>query len=128
MTAAAKKNEAMTDLEVTRLCAEAMGLDWRLPTNRPMLAHPESAIQYLTIDDSGDECVHNWRIYDPLHDRSQARGLVIALPLDVTHQLTAWEVKYWDSADMNYTVRELNESLLRAICLCAAEVQQAKQS
>lgn len=68
----------MTDLEMNRLCAEAMG--WRAePTNNG----------YLLKEASGEFLggIGTWFVkgYDPLHDDAQAMALVKRFNIDTSH-------------------------------------------
>lgn len=103
----------MTDLEITRLCAEAMGIPaviegdrlfWWSGTTRG------NRIQYA---------------YDPLHNDAQAMALVKRFKLsllwneDGTQVLAAYP---WAAN----TYSEYDASENRAICLCVAKMQAAK--
>ena len=101
----------MTDLEITRLCAEAMGdgepiarawpRDGGMPTCYVLIGHDET--------------------YDPLHDDAQAMALVKKFGLTVSKdpdgnyhamgQICEWPC---NSTDLN-----------RAICECVAKMQSA---
>ena len=114
--------EQTSDLELTRLCAEAMGLR-------------------VFVDAYGDMCIEQLDIlsadnvaYRPLHDDAQAMALVkkFSLRLErggksgiigVSHVARRWcvrgdtvdpfEHEAWDEEDLN-----------RAICECVAKMQQ----
>ncbi len=110
----------MSDIEVVRLCARARGLrDGDGAGRHVAFDVPPSAI--LAYNKQGGDC-----IYHPLTDKAQAMDLVIELGLSVNpiDEIDAleWEVECCDSAGT------LDKDLLRAICLCAAKVQQAKES
>ena len=92
----------MNDLDITRLCAEAMGLtvvmqlgEWRFP--RTQSEHS---------------------LYDPLHDDAQAMALVKRFAKVIVRRKGGdWSVNL-DCARAS----DLN----RAICECVARMQQAK--
>ncbi len=102
----------MTNIEVVRLCAEAIGIPHQVSSNGTFVARMDSN----THDFNG--------MYDPLTNKAQAMDLVIALGLSVNPigeiDALEWEVEFCSSAGT------LDKDLLRAICLCAARVQQAK--
>ena len=101
----------MTDLEITRLCAEAMGL---------------KTVQYVTGD--GCLCTANEKLkkdfyFDPLHDDAQALALVkkFGLAIDIMSvRKLGWCV--WPSDDALIVNVDLN----RAICECVARIEEAK--
>lgn len=100
----------LTDLEITRLCAEAADRevviqlgDWRFPNT--------------AYEDS---------LWNPLRDRAQAMELVEKLHLhiiphyDDNYDFIGWSV--WRE-----TANAKDTNILRAICLCAARVQLSKK-
>ena len=109
----------MTDLEITKACAEAMGYSHHTPKGTDL--NPDGKIP-LSVEYSG-----GMMRYDPLHDDAQAMALVQKLGLDVQHY-------YWDNpvvskhdAHGNLLAEVRNENLSRAICECVAKMQQPKQ-
>ena len=105
----------MTDIELTKLCAEAMG-DEEYPPQ-----------EWWTMEDR--KCFHikgahglPW-VFDPLHDDAQAMGLVKKLKLTCHwHEiLYTWSV----STPEQKAIRD--GDLNHAICECVAKIQQAKQ-
>ena len=94
----------MTDLEITRLCAEAIGPD--------------------CIGNSEND----WHLYDPLHDDAQAMALVKRFQLYMAVQ-TDRKGDYW-SVTAGRVSKHPHEScqtdLNRAICECVATMQNAK--
>ena len=106
----------MTDLEITKLCAEAMGIDF--------------SKGYATIH--CEECDEYGISYDPLHDDAQAMALVRKFEISIAWSWTGqmgcmskWEAqqdeeKRHDNIECSY--KDLN----RAICECVAKVQKAK--
>jgi hypothetical protein len=96
----AKEDKAMTDLELTKRCAERMGLaytDFHLPR------------VILTGENAGEA-------YDPLHDKSQCMDLVIKLGLELRHNADG---SWWVMGDGS---SEDNPDLLRAIVTCVANL------
>lgn len=95
----------MTDLEITRLCAEAM--EMRFPNLHILAA--DSTIRY-----------------DPLHNDVQAMALVKKFGLECSALggkggPSAWRVKsFWGT--VNAVAKDLN----RAICECIAKMQAGK--
>ena len=105
----------LTDLEATRLCAEAMGYTVTPHANRKFSPH----LMWIA---NGD----NW---NPLHDPAQAFALVENLRLNIMildaidgHAAGWWRV---DSQDGDVTCRHAD--LKRAIVLCAARAQLARK-
>ena len=92
----------MTDLEITRLCAEAMGYEYS--------------------DGSGTICVSKAGVgnYDPLHDDAQAMALVKKFRLEV-QDCGKWFVSEHQNADA------FEDDLNRAICLTVARMQQVHE-
>ena len=103
----------MTDLEITTLCAKAMGI--RLDAD--MLA--DGVIGYWDEEGSG-------RGYSPLHDDAQAMALIRRLQLCIQPPeaigVMAWHV--WKFHKPNHTA--VSDDLNRAICECVAKAQNAK--
>jgi len=102
----------MTDLEMTRLCAEVMGID----TSKGYL----SAGMCLHCDEYGLD-------YDPLHDDAQAMALVKRLKLLVNNGVgeastDVWHVQTQDDKDEVVQCQNLN----RAIVECVAKMQAAR--
>jgi len=96
----------MNDLEITKLCAEAMV---GIVTHELPLGHKGAG--WIRLDG---------KIFSPLHDDAQAMSLVKRFALAVMPNYDrAWNVSgggvVADNADLN-----------RAICECVANMQQAK--
>ena len=109
----------MTDLEITRHCAEAMG--WhtgRLASK--VVAYSVRDCAIIAGNDHGGESV-----YDPLHDDAQAMALVKKFkPMIDTYFDGTWVVgSGWHGA-----VQIENTDLNRAICECVAKLQAAKSA
>ena len=99
----------MTDLEITRLCAEAMEWGYELD---------EHGGYY---DSEGSS-----RSYWPLFDDAQAMALVKKLELGVSPmaaKVLGWEAICWKENKAEHRV--VHESLNRAICECVANMQSA---
>ena len=95
----------MTDLEITKLCAKAMGISYR--------------VEPLTEDGSGEMLWSPIGPYDPLHDDAQSMALVKRFPGECVGALyrRVFSVRPFPSPE--------NE-LLRVICECVAKMQGAK--
>ena len=102
----------MTDLEMTKLCAEAMWIDTRSPWEawwRGVASRP-------TLKD--------YPPFDPLHDDAQAMALVKKLELDISHcEPSGWIVFSGDGDGIDAIAEDLN----RAIVECVAKMQSAKK-
>ena len=110
----------MTDLEITRLCAEAMGLQ-RVTVN--MLARPGIGANppYVSGSYTGTSMdVH----YDPLHDDAQAMALVKKLGLEIhcREDRNGWYVGFVNNDSM-----VPHADLNRAICECVANMRLERQ-
>lgn len=95
----------MTDLEITKLCAEAMG--WRTHSINDQCYYNE-----------GEHMSMLKNRYDPLHDDAQAMALVKKFDLQITGDKMKrvgpflWKGPYVTNIDLN-----------RAICECVAKMQ-----
>ena len=118
----------MTDLEITRLCAEAL----ELPTITEL--HGEVYFQY--DDGSWAQLPHK---YDPLHDDVQAMALVKTLKLQINPPTVNGAQTWWvhdNGYPLTYNANDgpppitagaTHTDLNRAICECVAKMQQAKE-
>jgi len=100
----------MTDLEITKLCAEAMG---------------EPVAQKW--DDNSLMCVDGLRVwqYDPLHDDAQAMALVKKFkPMIDTYADGTWLVGGGWKNDVEVEGVDLN----CAVCECIAQMQLARRN
>ena len=100
----------MTDLEMTRLCAEAM------------------RIKHITIADGVYPKGWAQNQYDPLHDDAQAMALVKKFELNIGPDVQGDPAEEGWQVD-DYTGDEFtafNANLNRAICECVAKIQAAK--
>ena len=110
----------MTDLEITRLCAEAMGIhgafsDWDDNRWEP----PKRKHNFLIAGRLGNVD----GVYDPLHDDAQSMALVKRFMLNIC--------AFSGMAELGYQTRDRfttfsDESINRAICECVAKMQAAK--
>jgi hypothetical protein len=91
----------MTDLEMTKLCAEAMGI-----------------VQSMHVNEDG-----LWTYY-PLHDDAQAMALVKKFHLECYWNGSVWGVLDGPSG----CAHELRGDLNRAIVECVAKMQAAKEA
>ena len=92
----------MTDLELTKRCAEAMGLNYNISG------------EYISIAPSG-EGAKFWR-YDPLHDDAQAMALVKKFRLESSFGIE------WTVIGGDPVARAQNQDLNRAIVLCVSSL------
>lgn len=101
----------MTDLEITRLCAEAMG------------------VEFVDRGERGLQLLGDIMYYDPLHYDAQAMALVKKFHLHIGKTLRTpdepfgqWFVSKTDKFEVP------NNDLNRAICECVAKMQAAKNA
>lgn len=109
----------MTDLELTKLCAKAMGI----------------GLYEVEIDTAYDGNFETWCadrndvLYDPLHDDAQAMAIVKKFELTCDrHEGVEWGVddRYSFTTLSQHWLRVTNKDLNRAICECVAEMVKAK--
>jgi hypothetical protein len=106
----------MTDLELTRLCAEAMGLTVRESASKTALHLQADPAQLL-----------NAIFYDPLNDDEQAMALLKKVRLGVQVYEGGWLAWGYDSPESDSPIRiKKTESLNRAIVECCARIQAEK--
>lgn len=101
----------MTDLQLTKLCAEAMGL---------VEVHVSTRFPGHWWDGS------SWHCYDPLRDDAQAMALVKQFGLECRMpELGVWEVHEQIDAGRSLTgiVIYADTDLNRPIVLCVAQMQ-----
>ena len=101
----------MTDLEMTKLCAEAMGFYITKPC--------PSEHAWLTTETLGNS------YYNPLHDDAQAMALVKkfqALGMRITGSPASWHVA------MNVGETIVSHDLNRAICQCVARINAGRDN
>lgn len=108
-------SEEMTDLEIARLCAEAMGLKFEVNPNGgiwiPAWPNAVSAI----------------KDYDPLHDDAQAHALVRAFNILLMPGIRTPKGRGpWHAEIKSPDWESYSTDLNRAICECVAKMQAAK--
>lgn len=111
----------MTDLEITRLCAEAMEAPPTLPGSSDIWA---VSIAYRPEGKSTKCWVRS--TYDPLHDDAQAMALVKKFDMRIAeHSYDHWRAAIPNQQiGLDYTSHE--QDLNRAICECVARMQKAR--
>ena len=101
----------MTDIEIIKKCAEAMGIDV-VEVSRGL------AIPYDNFNEPQP-------FYDPLTDDAQAMALVkkfgLIIEPDGVMPTTEWWVQVWVSDEIRWT-GVANKDLNRAICECVARL------
>jgi len=110
----------MTDLEMTRLCAEAMGITYRV-------SHDRRSGEFVEINTGRDP--GNEGEYDPLHDDAQAMALVKKFRLDIAFLFSPeptkgrWAVRGTPDGWEISRQRDLNHAIVE----CVARIQEDKQ-
>ena len=103
------EQETASDLELVRLCAEAMGLNGE--SGYALIGHMPN------------------HPYDPLHDDAQAMALVKKFNIGIDRGALGND--HWGAAlirgGITMYCATSPSSLNRAICECAAKMQEAKQ-
>lgn len=102
----------MTDLEITRLCAEAMALEFKVACE---LWCGDSAP--LTVWTKNGE-------YQPLHDDAQAMALVKKFRIWIAPMADHWQADFYISDKWSGGAE--NRDLNRTICECVAKMRNAK--
>lgn len=113
----------MTDLELTKACAEAMGLNYPEEMNGKLYKE--------TWIDAGWKCRTGKDPYDPLHDDAQAMALVKKFTMTIERELASrnsfgfeFGVTLFANSGKVFVVRNQHD-LNRAIVECVAEMQSA---
>lgn len=102
----------MTDLEITKRCAEAMRVPYKISLYRG-----EEFIEIISERNPG-----NGGEYNPLRDDEQCFALVKMFELRLrTYVKNKWQVWAPDQAD---TTDSTNGDLNRAICECVAKMEK----
>ena len=113
----------MTDLEMTKLCAEAMGLEY-------VFDGPEMLVRIGKARDAYTKKPLFNVLYDPLRDDAQAMALVKKFGLTVDPQEDkppfTWRVVVSNDGDWNNQIFAQGSDLNRAIVECVAKMQAAK--
>jgi len=111
----------MTDLEMTKLCAEAMGKPIILSTDGLGIGH------IMINESSGSATSFNIYNYDPLHDDAQAMALVKKFRLFIAHDDTDFWVEWAGTIGGKDKVSwRAHPDINRAIVECVAKMQKAK--
>lgn len=101
----------MTDLELTKKCAEALGWKFLGLASKHVAFQVSDCAIISTNDSTGDH------VFDPLHDDAQAMALVKKLqPCIVRPDSNGWWEVYMLESERAYSAKDLN----RAICECVA--------
>jgi len=96
----------MTDLEITKLCAEAMGYTkWGCHLG---------GLPGFTKETG---------VYDPVHDDAQAMALVKRFALSIGGGPDGWECWFEEGQNDFGGFWNKSDSLNRAICICVANMQ-----
>ena len=113
----------MTDLEITKLCAEAMGLDFHV-------ADIDGGEIWVRCPPMKPPAMYSYR-YNPLCNDAQAMELVRKFQLDISAPLNdgdRWDVSRGDDTRWSgYAAMSSNQDLNRAICECVAKMEQKKR-
>src|SRR3990167_10004448 len=108
----------MTDLEMTRLCAEALDL---------LVEYDHSGVRLLVGNDVGG---YNRYDYDPLHDDAQTMALEDWLIERGVLQFSKHWLTFWLGGDhyheFQFPLDGSKERRRRAICECVAKMQKPK--
>ena len=106
----------MTDAEITRACAVAMGLREILYRDgQPYAKHPESALRMA----EGRKATH-W--YDPLHNDAQMVGLVKKLFIEILVDGPVGRSEDWTWTARIGDCITHGHDLNRAVCVCVARL------
>lgn len=101
--------DSLTDLEVTKLCARAMGI-------------PEWATFSVEATATAES-----EIYDPLHDDAQAMALVKKFQITCVYMMDykteEWTCEAFTGSGGRPQSSASDKSFNRAICLCVAQMQ-----
>jgi len=118
----------MTDLEMTKLCAEASEV-WKIAHEW----YPTMTLDatFKGVEVRGEHIVlvpnnpfrQDPQVYDPLHDDAQAMALVKKFRLDVYGYPSYWAALHDDGTEH---ARADNQDLNRAIVECVAKMQAAR--
>ena len=96
----------MTDLEMTRLCAEAAGI-----------------LLIGSLEGANGIKLFNGKLYDPLHDDAQAMALIKRFHIEL------WYDTRWAGQIRNLlNTQAIDADLNRAIVQVVAQAQQAKEA
>lgn len=99
----------MTDLEITRLCAEAMGITGWLTQDDPM------------VTNANGEFIEP---YDPIHDDAQAMALVKKWHIQIYYDGKIHDDGEWATESEYAGIGAIHSDLNRSICLCIADIMR----
>jgi len=105
----------MTDLEMTKKCAEKMGYR----------QDRDDGFSRLRQGAGMDEPEWFNFIYNPLHDDAQAMALVKRFGMALFATEDGWCVDLWNTPEIRW-ISTQQKDLNRAICECVAKMQKAK--
>ena len=110
----------MTDLEITKACAEAMGLKTSKYLCRNKKRRLETRLSLPRRSHKGGMTTSR---YNPLHDDAQAMALVKKFGLHTGFQSFD---NLWGCLAQDGITKTYNTDLNRAICECVAKMKKAK--
>lgn len=112
----------MTDLEITRLCAEAMNLD--------IVGLDKQYCRTDSLTETREYVLREnpFYSYNPLVEDDQAMALVKKIKIDTAYTAGKWhaEIIYTTDDKMLSDQAVISKDLNRAICECVAKMQKAK--
>jgi hypothetical protein len=111
----------MTDLEITKACAEAMGIKTIDAFGHPHIKHDH----WPTRDTSCEKTGIGLKAYQPLHDDAQAMALVKKFRLRIGQSMVAGEKEPEQEwfVERNNHQYATDADLNRAICECVAKLR-----
>ena len=122
----------MTDLEITKLCAKAMGLTESIRQGlEPYFYVNEDVSQWVFCGQDRISTLWKSYRYDPLHDDAQAMALVKKFELRIDRNFEdggeglVWTVTHHLCMKYGGISSFDNRNLNRAICECVAKMQAA---
>ncbi len=128
----------MDDLEMTKLCAEAMGWKHLGPVGNaaPKPGEPDPVGRWCLsggndwwVNPTGDDvCAPCLGLPDPLHDDAAAMALVKRFRLDISQRDSDTDKHndLWDVTPPDENNGTVNADLNRAVCLCVAKLQAGR--
>lgn len=109
----------MTDTEMLKLCAEAMGVEGvRLGEGGPLYKVPPEKNDYIVTNPLA---YLSHPLYDPLYDDMQAMALVKMFELTIDSPFREGDFTEWEVSSKSEKI--LNDDLNRAIVECVAKMQ-----
>ena len=107
----------MTDIEITKLCAQAMGYTLDAYAKGFRVRDQDNDVIYIIGEGWGRSQ------YNPLHDDAQAMALVKKFEIRISRTLRPAEGWF---AEINNNQFGSSTDLNRAICECVAKMEAAK--